>query len=171
MHVGENRGQLRFLHARTSSTLIGRCPFANLCAATGIHIGTRPSALFTAVGSSSGMAWVNRPGSMAKLSLAIDENSAADQCKHFIAGDGAAAPMTCKNLGWGNRPDSILGSLLDLHGESRDPGFEVGNHIEKALVEAAASGNRFFDGDIGDIDTAQHGDAAPFPLMHHIDGV
>ncbi len=52
-----------------------------------------------------------------------------------------------------------------------DFGFEIGDHVEEALVEAAIGGDGFLDGDVGDFGSVEDGDAAPLLFVHHVDGV
>src|SRR5208337_3927434 len=49
--------------------------------------------------------------------------------------------------------------------------FQIRNHIEESLIEPAVRGNRFLDGDVGDVQSLQLGDPSPLPLVDHVDGV
>ncbi len=60
---------------------------------------------------------------------------------------------------------------LQFNGAALDLGFEVGDHVEEALVEAAVGGDGFLDGDVGDVEAFEDGDAAPLLFVHHVDGV
>src|ERR1700722_11534904 len=50
-------------------------------------------------------------------------------------------------------------------------GFEIRDHVKEALVEAAVRGDGVLDGNVGDVEAVKDGDAAPFLLVHHVDGV
>ena len=52
-----------------------------------------------------------------------------------------------------------------------DLGFEIGDYVEEALVEAAVGGDGFLDGDVGDVGALKDGDAAPLFVVDHVDGV
>ncbi len=52
-----------------------------------------------------------------------------------------------------------------------DLGFEIGDHVKEALIEAAVGGDGVFDRDVGDVEAVKDGDAAPLFLVHHVDGV
>ena len=68
--------------------------------------------------------------------------------------------MTCSRNGW----SASAWFRLDL-------GFEVGDYVEEALVEAAVGGDGFLDGDVGDVGAVEDGDAAPLFVVDHVDGV
>lgn len=46
--------------------------------------------------------------------------------------------------------------------------FQICNHIEEALIQPTVSGNSFLDRDIGDFQTFEHGNPAPFLVVHHV---
>ena len=50
-------------------------------------------------------------------------------------------------------------------------GFEIGDHVEEALVEAAIAGDGFLDGDVSDVGSVEDCDAAPLFVVDHVDGV
>src|ERR1039457_5190815 len=53
---------------------------------------------------------------------------------------------------------------LDIH-------FQVGDHVEEALVQPPICGDGILDGDIGDVQAVEHGDAAPLLVVDHVDGM
>ena len=63
-------------------------------------------------------------------------------------------------------PQNSISSQDTLH-----LGFEIGDHVEEALVEAAVGGDGVLDWDVGDVEAVKDGDAAPLLLVHHVDGV
>ena len=63
---------------------------------------------------------------------------------------------------WGTQ--TYLNKLLDFR-------FQISDYIKEALIEAAVVCDGFFDGDVGDFEATENGDAAPLFLMHHVDSM
>ena len=49
--------------------------------------------------------------------------------------------------------------------------FQIRNHIEETLIEPPIGGDGFLDRNIGDVQTLEHRDPAPFLVVHHVDRV
>ncbi len=49
--------------------------------------------------------------------------------------------------------------------------FQVRDHVEEALIEAAVGGDGVLDGDVGDVQALENGDAPPLLVVNHVDGV